>query len=216
MIPAHTEKISENSKYRYLALGDSYTVGESVPADDCYPVQVVRMLRESGFHFAYPEIIAVTGWTTVDLLRALSARVVPEQPFNVVSLLIGVNNEYQGRSLTEYEEEFTRLLKKARQLAGGLASHVIVLSIPDYGLTPFGRALPGHDMISSRIDSFNEANRKISERHQARYLDITTESRMIGIRQELVAQDGLHYSGLEYAAWAAKLAAEMIQIVRGS
>jgi len=180
----------------YLALGDSYTIGESVDASQRYPVQALHQLYPG----RQPEIIATTGWTTKDLLDALETAK-PEGPYQAVSLLIGVNDEYQGRSQSEYRERFTILLKAAIRLADNRPDHVLVLSIPDYSVTPFAQR--GNTMhIARQIDSFNVINRVIAEAYKVRYLDVTTASRKALADPSLIAADGLHFSGKEYALWA--------------
>lgn len=195
----------EQKRLSYLALGDSYTIGESVGEADRYPVQAVRMLQEKGVSCLAPEIIATTGWTTSDLLSA-TPEVGTHQPYDLVSLLIGVNNQYRGYSQEQYGREFTTLLERSIRLAGDSASHVIVLSIPDYSVTPFARN-SNKALIASQIDSFNVINRRISEAHHAHYLYITGESRKAASDLSLVAGDGLHFSGKEYAVWASGIAA---------
>ena len=184
----------------YLALGDSYTIGESVGMEDRYPVQVMRMLHLNDT----PDIIATTGWTTADLLRALAVAK-PAAGYQVVSLLIGVNNQYQGRSQAEYGEQFTELLKAAIDLAGNRPSHVIVLSIPDYSVTPFARQRDTA-FIAAQIDSFNRINNRIAADYNVNYLDITAESRKAASDPTLIAGDGLHFSGKEYGIWASMMA----------
>ena len=184
-----------------LALGDSYTIGESVAVVDRYPVQLVRRLRDSDrIFFDSPEIIATTGWTTGDLLDAIPTSK-PAGPYAAVTLLIGVNNQYQGRSLSEYREQLTTLLQQAIALAGNRASHVLVLSIPDYSVTPFGRSAADPPRIAAQIDAFNIVGRQVTAAHGAAWLDITTESRKAEDDLSLVAVDGLHFSGKEYENW---------------
>ncbi|MBS1599233.1 MAG: SGNH/GDSL hydrolase family protein [Bacteroidetes bacterium] len=188
----------------YLALGDSYTIGESVPLADRYPIQTVKMLEAERIHFSEPKIIATTGWTTNDLLSAMNRTTFADQ-YDVVSLLIGVNNQYQGRSKSEYENEFATLLEKAIRLAGNRPDHVVVLSIPDYSVTPFARN-SDTALISSEIDAFNAINKKISDNHRVHYISVTEESRKALTNPSLIAEDGLHFSGKEYEIWAEKLA----------
>jgi lysophospholipase L1-like esterase len=194
----------------WLALGDSYTIGESVSAGERYPQLAVDLLRQDHFPCQDPDIVAATGWTTADLLAALRQQTAPhpllrDNPYSVVTLLIGVNNQYQGRSLTEYREQFTLLLQQSIALAGGNPAHVIVLSIPDYSGTPFAA---GSDkaFIASGIDSFNAANAGLSAKYGVHYLDVTADSRKAAADPSLVASDGLHFSGKEYGRWAAALA----------
>jgi lysophospholipase L1-like esterase len=185
----------------YLALGDSYTIGESVDAAERYPVQARRMLVENDhLDCREPEIIAVTGWTTANLLDAL-AMVKPTPTYQMVSLLIGVNNQYQGRGQAEYREQFGLLLQKCVWLAGSRPSHVVVLSIPDYSVTPFGR-LRDTASIAAQIDSFNLINYEVAKQYKVNYVDITAESRMASLDPSLIAADGLHFSGKEYGNWA--------------
>jgi lysophospholipase L1-like esterase len=159
-----------------------------------------------------PDIIATTGWTTGDLLQALSiAR--PTAAYQAVSLLIGVNNQYQGRSQDEYREQFTTLLEKAIMLAGGRPSHVIVLSIPDYSVTPFAR---NSDVarIATEIDAFNAINYRISMTYGVHWLDVTAESRKAVNDPSLIAADGLHFSGKEYAVWARLMSPVLGEILK--
>lgn len=180
----------------YLALGDSYTIGESVDSSQRYPVQALHQLYQGG----HPDIIATTGWTTGNLLDALDA-VSPDTNYEAVSLLIGVNNQYQGRSQEEYREQFTALLKAAIHLAGDRPGHVLVLSIPDYSVTPFARN-SDRGLIAAQIDSFNAINNRIAAAYKVHYLDVTSESRKALGDPDLIAADGLHFSGKEYAIWA--------------
>lgn len=185
---------------RYLALGDSYTIGESVPAGDRWPVRLAALLRAGGVDVAEPEIIARTGWTTDELLTGIDAAP-PEGTYGIVSLLIGVNNQYRGRDTAEYRAGFRLLLARAVRYAGGMAGHVLVLSIPDWGVMPFAE---GKDRaaIGRAIDRFNAINREETDRMGARYVDVTPISRTAADRPELIADDGLHPSGAMYAEWA--------------
>ena len=206
-LPAVTDTASDATSHTYLALGDSYTIGQSVDITDRYPVQAVRLLKTDHLNCQPPEIIAETGWTTVNLINALAvsppvlSTLSPVHYYNVVTLLIGVNDQYQGGSQSEYREYFTNLLRQSIALAGNLPSHVIVLSIPDYSVTPFAH---GHNttLIAAQIDSFNSINYSVSQDYQAHYLDITAESRKAAGNTSLIASDGLHFSGKEYAIWA--------------
>ena len=193
----------------WLALGDSYTIGESVPVADRYPVQTIEILKTKKIDFEYPEIIAKTGWTTADLLSAMNTRSLGI--YEIVTLLIGVNNQYQGKSISEYEEQFIDLLEWSIQLANNNPDHVIVLSVPDYSVTPFARGRDT-DLISKQINSFNLVNKKIASSYQVHYLNITDESRKAVNDPSLIADDGLHYSGKEYSIWAVMLSA-LLQII---
>jgi lysophospholipase L1-like esterase len=196
----------------YLALGDSYTIGEAVPEEDRFPVQATRRLRDHGVHMVNPEVIAVTGWTTADLLHALDNTSLSHN-YSLVTLLIGVNNQYQGRPLEEYKVQFAELLARAVAYAGGNASHVLVLSIPDYGVTPFAQNRDPQK-ISKEIDDFNETAKAIAGSAGARYIDITPLSRQAKNTPSLIASDGLHPSGEQYQAWVQLLVPQMLDAIR--
>jgi lysophospholipase L1-like esterase len=190
--------------YTYLALGDSYTIGELVPLQQSFPYQCVQLLREKGLPFLAPEILAKTGWTTGELEEAIrNYRFLSR--YDTVSLLIGVNNQYRGLSIEEYRKEFESLLQKAINFAGGEKENVTVLSIPDYSVMP-AVAQMDPARISAEIDRFNRVNRKISLGYGTGWLDITKGSREAKHDPELVVSDGLHPSGKEYAKWASALA----------
>ena len=200
-IPANKLK-GEVRHLRILALGDSYTVGESLPVQDSYPFQLVRLLREKGHPAEDPCIIAATGWTTCDLQNALAKFRMEGDPFDWVNLLIGVNNQYQGRALAEYSSECTELLHQAIGLAGGQPEKVCVLSIPDYACTLFGRETGKASEISMAIHQYNEITSRIARSLGTHYLNITPESWKAGENPGLLAADGLHYSASAYKEWA--------------
>ena len=204
---------ADTSLKSWLALGDSYTIGQSVAASDRYPVQTVNILKGSGINFKAPEIIATTGWTTGDLQNAINGKKTPLPPYDIVSLLIGVNNQYQGRTQAEYKDQFTALLLQSIQLAGNNPSHVIVISIPDYSVTPFAH---GRDtvLIASGIDSFNMINKEAATNYNVQYINIAAESRKAATDPTLIADDGLHFSGKEYAIWAGILVPVIKAIVK--
>jgi lysophospholipase L1-like esterase len=189
-----------NGEAAYLALGDSYTIGEGVAPVERWPVQLVELLRRDGLPIGDPRIIATTGWTTRDLLAGMD-RARLSGPFQLVSLLIGVNNQYRGASLLEYGHELVELLSRSIELAGGQPSRVIVLSIPDWGVTPYAAARD-RDAIRGDIDRFNEINMRESRRAGVCYVDITTLSRLAADDVSLLAADGLHPSGVMYERWA--------------
>lgn len=188
---------------RYLALGDSYTIGEGVAPAQRWPVQLADRLRADGWNMAPPQIIATTGWTTTELQAGIDAAA-PQGPFELVSLLIGVNNQYRGRSLDEYRQQFEALLLQAMTFAGGHTARVFVLSIPDWGLTPFARAR-GSDaaLIGAQIDAFNAIAADRCSMHGVRLVDIIATSRDGGDMADMLAEDGLHPSGAMYARWTA-------------
>jgi len=186
---------------RYLALGDSYTIGEAVEERDRWPVQLVGALRAEQREIADPEIVARTGWTTDELDAAITAHA-PEGPYDLVSLLIGVNNQYRGRSVGEYREQFRGLLERAVGFAGGSTDRVFVLSIPDWGVTPFAEGRDRKE-IGREIDSFNAVARAECAARGVRFVDITPGSRKAAVAPSLVASDGLHPSGAMYTEWTA-------------
>jgi lysophospholipase L1-like esterase len=192
-------------KRTYLALGDSYTIGQSVEINQRFPVQAVAMLNNLNVAFYQPEIIAQTGWTTGSLLFRLDNTPPLKNQYDIVTLLIGVNNQYQGRTQAEYGQQFTALLERAIQYAGNKKRQVFVLSIPDYSVTPFA-AGRNRELIAAQIDSFNAINKSIAQLYQVNYIDITGDSRQAATYPSLIASDGLHPSGEQYTLWAAKLA----------
>jgi lysophospholipase L1-like esterase len=189
--------------YTYLALGDSYTIGEQVPFAENYPNQAVQLLRKKGVDFHAPEIVARTGWTTDELQFGINNRLF-RNSYDFVTLLIGVNNQYRGRSAEEYEEQFTVLLEQALAFAGNRKERVAVLSIPDWGITPFA-ATRDKGKIAEEIDRFNEVNQRVSTAAGIHYIYITGLSREAAQDSSLLAPDGLHPSGKEYQRWAEKV-----------
>ena len=194
-------------QYNYLALGDSYTIGESVSATENFPNQVVSSMLNNAIAFQQARIIAKTGWTTDDLeggIVTANNNTPLSGTYDFVSLLIGVNNQYRGRSVDNYKPEFEELLKKAIGYAGNRADRVVVLSIPDWGVTPFAT---GRDrvQIASEIDAYNAANKQIALQYNVHYIDITPWTREAATDNSLLASDGLHPSGKEYKRWAEKI-----------
>lgn len=183
----------------YLALGDSYTIGESVPETERWPNQLSARLRAQGVPLSDPLIIARTGWTTDELDSAIT-RANPPATFDLVSLLIGVNNQYRGRSAEAYRAEFRALLERAIGFAGGRAGRVLVLSIPDWGVTQFATGLD-RAKIAADIDAFNAVNAEESARAGVAYVDVTPISRRAFNESGWIAPDNLHPSGQMYTAW---------------
>ena len=186
---------------RYLALGDSYTVGEGVDAAERWPDQLARRLREGGIDLAPPHVIATTGWTTDELAAGIAA----EQPLRAVDFVtlgIGVNDQYRGRSVAEYRAQLEPLLHVALQLAGGRGDRVLMLSIPDWGVTRFARG-EGRDagVVAAEIDAFNDAAREMCEARRIAFVDITPASRDGGDHDAMLVHDGLHPSGAMYTRW---------------
>jgi lysophospholipase L1-like esterase len=196
----------------FLALGDSYTIGESVPIYENFPYQTVQLLRKSGISVHAPEIVAKTGWTTDELMAGID-RTIFEKSYDIVTLLIGVNNQYRGKDPSTYEKEFEKLLNKAIAFAGGNKRRVFVLSIPDWGATPFA-ASRDRIKIGKEIDLFNSINKKLTDAAGISYISITEGSREATSNASLVAKDGLHPSGLEYERWAKKLVDAILQSIR--
>jgi lysophospholipase L1-like esterase len=195
----------------FLALGDSYTIGESVDSNERWPELLVGALRKRGVAFADPLIVAQTGWTTAELMAGVEQAGV-EGIFDLVSLQIGVNNQYRGGEAGIYRGEFRTLLEWAVAFAAGNPGRVAVLSIPDWGVTPFA---VGRDceQISRDIDTFNQINRRETEQVGARYVDVTGQSRLAAQDPSLVAGDGLHPSAKMYAAWVSLALPTIISIL---
>ncbi|MBC7388029.1 MAG: SGNH/GDSL hydrolase family protein [Opitutaceae bacterium] len=206
-----TSQITDKNKtYTYLALGDSYTIGESVSVSDRYPNLIVSELKKENITVT-DTIIARTGWTTQNLKTAISNANIDNNKYDIVSLLIGVNNQYQGRSLSEYKVQFKELLETAVKFAKDNKSKVFVISIPDYGYTPSSES--NQVEISKEIDSFNAANKNITDSMGIKYFNITPISRG-GLKQpELVANDGLHPSGIQYKKWVELMLNDIKQII---
>lgn len=198
-VPASTEPTSTPSPLRILALGDSYTIGQSVVEADRWPVQLAARLREQGLAVLDPQIIARTGWTTDDLSAGISEQQ-PSGPFDLVFLMIGVNDEYQGRKIDTYRTGLQALLAQANEFAGQRPGRVIVLSIPDWTVTPFAE---GSDQarLAANIAEFNAVNRAEAEQAGAVYVDVTPISQLARGQRDLLAGDGLHPSAKMYARW---------------
>ena len=203
----YTFAVTIMKNYSYLALGDSYTIGEQVPFADNFPNQAVQILRRKGFDCHAPEIIAKTGWTGDELIMALDATVTLEQ-YDMVTLLVGVNNQYRGRSLDEFGIQFDSLLQRAIHLAGDKPGRVVVISIPDWGVTPFAKQrLPdtqgrSQQSVATDIDLFNNTCHRLATNYGTQFLYITSSQRVDGHSVEYLAPDELHPSGKEYEKWA--------------
>lgn len=185
--------------HTYLALGDSYTIGEGVPFHQNFPNQLVQLLRGKGVHMAAPEIIARTGWTTDELAAGMQDYHFLGQ-YDLVTLLVGVNNQYRGRTVLEYKIELENLLIHALKLAGDKKEHVVLISIPDYGVTPFGAKLGPN--VSKEVELFNSVKKALSLQYKVQYFDITPGSREAREHPELLADDQLHPSAAEYSKWS--------------
>lgn len=198
---------SEENMYTYLALGDSYTIGEQVESENNFPHQTVTILKSEGVSVKAPKIIAVTGWTTDELAAAIEKENIQET-YSFVTLLIGVNNQYRGRSVENFKEEYTQLLKQAIEFAGNDERKVFVLSIPDWGVTPFAE---GRDRkkIKVEIDAYNQAKEEITKAYNCHWLEITESTRDNGQDLEYLVGDKLHYSAKEYKVWAKRLSTQI-------
>ena len=194
----------------YLALGDSYTIGEQVLLSESFPYQTVQLLRKKGIDIAAPEIIAKTGWTTNELDAAI-ARTNFLKQYDFVTLLIGVNNQYRSRDAEEYKIEFEKLLQQAINFAGNEAKNVFVLSIPDWGVTPFAEGRD-RETIATEIDKYNSACEMISKEYSCFFINITSSQREDNHLPEMLVADGLHPSGKEYKKWASMLAEKIISL----
>jgi lysophospholipase L1-like esterase len=205
--------ISNEMDYSYLALGDSYTIGEGVPTNERWPVQLVERLRERGFKVAPPKIIARTGWTTLDLIRNIEQEINVQRDFDMVSILIGVNNQYQNKPISVYEEQLREIFRKAIFHCKHMEKGVFAVSIPDYGATPFGAN--NAEAIGLEIDRFNAVFRSVAEEFNVPFYNITPISREAASNRELVAGDNLHPSGLMYTLWVDLIVDEVAQTLQG-
>ncbi|MDF1560096.1 MAG: SGNH/GDSL hydrolase family protein [Bacteroidales bacterium] len=199
-------------KLRYLALGDSYTIGESVDISLRYPVQIADSLEMRGYRMEEPRIIAVTGWTTSDLKAGIKAAN-PQGPYDLVSLLIGVNNQYRGMDINIYRKDFRELIDQSIYFAGNDAGRVIVLSIPDWGVTPYASGRD-REKISDEIDQYNAINKEITVSKGVIWVDVTGISRLAGKDETLIAVDGLHPSVKMYTEWVRLAAPEIVKMLK--
>lgn len=196
--PEESEIPDSPDNLSYLALGDSYTIGESVSEDMRWPVQLVKKLREKDLKINSPKIIAKTGWTTDNLLNAMDANLGNEK-YDLVSVLIGVNNQYQNKSIVDYEADLNTIFTEAIEQSKNGKEGVFIVSIPDYGATPFGAS--NAEEIGREIAEFNAILKKVSDQFDLKYYNITPISKMAKSDRSLVANDGLHPSGKMYSLW---------------
>ncbi|WP_240485936.1 SGNH/GDSL hydrolase family protein [Anditalea andensis] len=202
----------KEQKFKYLALGDSYTIGEGVQESERYPMVLVELLKEENILFDKPMIIATTGWTTDELQKGIADTSGLNEAYDLVTLLIGVNNQYRGRDLENFKEEFASLLDKAIAFAGNHPDQVFVLSIPDWGITPFAKGKEvDQEKVAAEIDSFNNAKEEISRSKGVSYTDITDHYRMHGDKEGGVVADKLHPSAKIYLHWAEQLRSKILK-----
>ena len=202
IVSSDTSKPGADAKF--LALGDSYTIGQSVADSERFPAQTAQYLKNENIPVKDPEYIAVTGWTTLNLMSGIEYKN-PAKNYDIVTLLIGVNDQYQGMNISDYATHFQQLLNTSIELAGNRKRHVFVLSIPDYSATPF--VDPSKKaQVSKEIDAFNAVNKQITQQYNIAYIDITPSTRLAATDPSLIANDGLHPSGKEYKVWANLLA----------
>ena len=192
-----------------LALGDSYTIGEGVPLYHSFPYQLVQILRKQGYNFHAPEIVAQTGWTTTELAGHLIHHTL-EEHYDFATLLIGVNNQYRGLSLDDFAEDFDFLVKKAIHLVKGHAQCVMILSVPDWGASPFAKEKDGKD-IMEQVGDFNTVSSNIAFKYDCTYCNITPGTRKVNASG--FTADGLHYSEKEYGRWAMELAGKIGKLI---
>lgn len=208
MATGEEEEASELN-YSYLALGDSYTIGEGVAEDERWPMQLVESLRERGYKVAPPKIIAQTGWTTKDLFDAVENELHYTRKFDLVSILIGVNNQFRGKSKREYEEELNEIFRVALNYSKRRERGVFALSIPDYSVTPY--VTENAEEIREEIDEFNDIFRRVAAEHEVDFYNITPISREAARDPDLIVQDGLHPSGTMYRFWVQEIIEEITQ-----
>lgn len=210
--PVNEQKLPDSSaSITFLALGDSYTIGEGVPEAERWPNQLADSLRKMGAVIDTPLIIAKTGWTTDELSRGIDAAA-PQGTYSIVSLLIGVNNQYRGRDTAEYRTQLKALMLRAIGFCG-TPSRVLVVSIPDWGVTPFATGR-NRESISRQIDAFNSIKGEVAAELGCPYFYITDLTRAAGFDNSLLAPDGLHPSGKLYAQWVERMLPAVKSILR--
>jgi acyl-CoA thioesterase I len=201
----------ESKSISYLALGDSYTIGEGVAVKDCWPNQLADKLRETGVSVTAPKIIARTGWRTDNLMAAIEAENLTEK-YDLVSVLIGVNNQFQGKSMEVYKKDLRELFNTAINQCSRGKSGVFVLSIPDYGSTPFGKI--EREAIGQEIDTWNLACKSICDEFEISFYDITVLSKRAVEDASLTTKDNLHPSGKMYALWVEEIYGKVAALVK--
>lgn len=201
----------KSKTFTYLALGDSYTIGESVAVKERFPVQLADSLKQKNINISDPTIIAKTGWTTSELSAGMDTSNASDQ-YDLVTLLIGVNNQYRGLSIDDYRQEFIQLLTRAIKFTNNNNEHVIVISIPDWSVTPFAKERDPKT-VSEEIDAFNAINLEETKKLNVHYVNVTEISRMAKTDSTLLAEDGLHPSGKMYALWVQEILPKALSIL---
>lgn len=197
-ISMNGQKIAIDREVTMLALGDSYTIGETVAIGERWPHQFIDQLRVLGIAADYPDYIATTGWTTGDLIQGIQSMLDKDESYNLAAILIGVNNQYQGIDISNYEPDLRNIIDRALEIVGQDTSRVFILSIPDYAYTPFGA---GRTNISEQIDDYNSIKRMVAGEYGIAFIDITPISRLGLSDPSLISSDGLHPSGNQYSEW---------------
>ncbi len=223
--------LTTNQKINYLALGDSYTIGENVKVRERFPIQLAERIEflskneenseidneKNRVYFQEPKIIAKTGWTCEELLAAIRLEEQKnelKQKYDIVSLLIGVNDQYDKEDSAKYEQRFEKLLQKAISFAGKDASNVFVISIPDYGMTQYAKDKKmDAQKITQEIDYYNQINKKLALKYKVKYFDITPISRKAATNKDLITQDNLHPSAEMYKEWVELMANDVLEMI---
>lgn len=190
-------------KKTLLCLGDSYTIGENVPLHESFPYQTIQLLRQEKIEFHAAEIIAKTGWTSFELIEHLNKTILEKQ-YDYVTVLVGVNNHYRGLSAEDFKKDFEFLLNKALSFVANNSRKIIVLSIPDWGVTPFAKDR-NELQITNEINMFNGVCEMLAQKYQTHYINITESTRKAKFDESLLTKDGLHYAAKEHIIWAGKV-----------
>lgn len=208
------QKITIDKEVTMLALGDSYTIGQSVAIAERWPHQFIDQLGLLGIEADFPDYIATTGWTTKRLIQGMKFMLDGEKNYNLVSILIGVNNQFQGIDISSYEPDLREIIDRALEIVSQDTSRLFILSIPDYAYTSYGR---GNANISKEIDDYNTIKKQVAAEYGIAYIDVTTISRLGLLRPSLVAGDGLHPSGEQYGEWVQEIIPrlDLDQIISG-
>lgn len=209
LIGCGSQNMQNKESITYLALGDSYTIGEQVTEEQTWPIRLTTELNSRGHTLEKPKIIAVTGWTTQDLLSAMAKKLDNNEKFDLVSVLIGVNNQYQKKDISIYKEDLLKILQKAIEHCSQREKGVFVLSIPDYSVTPFGKEKTEDWDISGEIRNYNKVCKEISQNLGLAFYDITPISLKAENNPNMLTADKLHPSGEMYRLWTEKILSEV-------